>query len=126
MFSCCKSKKKKIIKDPLKEEKELIFEYSRNGQKKNKDQVGQDVSDIITAEIGSNVKYFTIYDGHGVTGKKVRYYYKKAALLAKDELRRILFDERKDIIKLSNREQVEKFFKKAFKSIQKVFKKQVT
>jgi hypothetical protein len=71
IFSYCKKKNKKNTPELVKEEKICIFEYSRNGQKKDKDQVGQDVTDIITSEIGNNIKYFAVYDGHGVRGKEV-------------------------------------------------------
>jgi hypothetical protein len=72
LFSCCKQKKKKQTREATKKEEKIwIYEYSRNGQKKDKEQVGQDVSDIITAEIGPNVKYFAVYDGHGMRGKEV-------------------------------------------------------
>jgi hypothetical protein len=71
LFSCCKQKKKKHKPEIFKEEKDSIFEYSRNGQKKDKDQVGQDVSDIITTELGRNIKYFAVYDGHGIRGREV-------------------------------------------------------
>ena len=71
VLSCCKPKKKKKLIHSVKEEKEHIYEYSRNGQKKDKDQVGQDFSDIITSEIGASVKYFAVYDGHGIKGKEV-------------------------------------------------------
>lgn len=71
LLSSCKKKEKKNTPELIKEEKQCIFEYSRNGQKKDKDQVGQDVTDIITSELGINVKYFAVYDGHGVRGKEV-------------------------------------------------------
>ena len=73
LFNCCKNtKKKKNTLDAVKKEEKInIFEYSRQGQKKDKDQVGQDVYDIIWPELGPNVKFFAVYDGHGSRGKEI-------------------------------------------------------
>lgn len=72
--SCKKSNKKKHnVEKSKKDDKFQIFEFSRQGQKKNKDEVGQDVYEIlINSELGENVKYFAVYDGHGSRGKEVK------------------------------------------------------
>jgi hypothetical protein len=66
---CRKSKKPKA--EAKKEDKAHIFQYSRQGQKKVKEEVGQDAWDVMNTELGANVKYFVVYDGHGSRGKEV-------------------------------------------------------
>ena len=114
-------KKNSKNKKPEEEEKEdntnaLIFSECINGKKKNKDLTGQDTYDIITKELGENIKYFAVYDGHGVKGRE-------ASMMVKYEIRKRLINDRKKISKFFRKEQVEKYFKDAFKNIQKKFEK---
>jgi hypothetical protein len=71
ILDICKKSKNHKKTELKKEEKAYIFEYSKQGQKKNKEEVGQDVWDIINTELGPNIKYFAVYDGHGARGKEV-------------------------------------------------------
>ena len=76
VFNCCKKtkKKKQNVEFSKKEDKLQIFEFSRQGQKKNKDEVGQDAYELlINSELGENIKYFAVYDGHGSRGKEVNF-----------------------------------------------------
>ena len=49
VFNCCKKtkKKKQNVEFSKKEDKLQIFEFSRQGQKKNKDEVGQDAYELL-------------------------------------------------------------------------------
>ncbi len=115
------SKKNQKGKKPEEEEKEdntnaLIFSDCVNGKKKNKELTGQDSHDIITKELGENMKYFAVYDGHGLKGRE-------ASMMLKYEIRKRLINDKKKISKFLRKDQVEKYFKEAFKSIQKKFEK---
>jgi len=113
-----KSSKNKKPEEDEKEDNsnELIFSECINGKKKNKDLTGQDSHDIITKELGENMKYFAIYDGHGIKGRE-------ASMMLKYEIRKRLINDRKKIAKFFRKEQVEKYFRDAFKNIQKKFEK---
>ncbi len=108
-------------KKPEEEEKEdnsnaLIFSECINGKKKNKELCGQDAHDIITKELGENMKFFAVYDGHGLKGRE-------ASMMLKYEIRKRLINDKNKVTKFQRKEQVEKYFKDAFKSIQKKFEK---
>jgi integrin-linked kinase-associated serine/threonine phosphatase 2C len=66
----------------------------------------------MTKELGENVRYFAVYDGHGVKGRD-------AAEGLRKEIRRRLISDRSKISKFIKKESVEKYFTNAFKSIQK-------
>lgn len=87
-----------------------------DGVKKELDQVGQDTFDIIHTGLGRNVRYFAVFDGHGVKGKE-------AAEFARDELKKALLKDIEIIQKLSERKEVEKYFHKLYNKIQSKFKK---
>lgn len=115
------AKKSQKGKKPEDEEKEdnnnaWIFSECVNGKKKNKDLTGQDSHDIITKELGENMKYFAVYDGHGLKGRE-------ASMMLKYEIRKRLINEKKKVAKFLKKEQVEKYFKDMFKTIQKKFEK---
>jgi serine/threonine protein phosphatase PrpC len=102
--------------DPEKEDASNVqIYYSQiNGKKKKEGTTGQDIFDIMTKELGENIKFFAVYDGHGQKGKE-------AAQGVKSELRKKLLKDKSKISKIIRKEQVEKYFKEAFKSIQKKF-----
>jgi serine/threonine protein phosphatase PrpC len=127
MGSLCNKKKiknKKLVKkeeekEEIKDEKantdsahDLIFAHCLNGRKKKEGSSGQDSHDIITYELGENIKYFAVYDGHGEYGQK-------ASQFLRNEIRKSLIKDRSKIPKFVRREQVEKYFKDLFRSIQK-------
>jgi serine/threonine protein phosphatase PrpC len=113
-----KNSKNKKAEDEEKDDNSssLIFSDCINGKKKNKDLTGQDSNDIIIKELGENIKYFAIYDGHGVKGRE-------ASMMLKYEIRKRLINDKKKISKFFRKEQVEKYFKDTFKNIQKKFEK---
>jgi integrin-linked kinase-associated serine/threonine phosphatase 2C len=92
----------------------LIFEANIVGKKKKADLTNQDTTDIITKELGENIKYFAVYDGHGAKGKE-------ASLLIRYEIRRKLVKDKAKIAKFQRKDQVEKYFREMFKYIQKKF-----
>ena len=121
MGSLCDKGKKAKAKVAAEEgaEKEdstslLIYEANIPGKKKKMDMTNQDSSDIITKELGENIKYFAVYDGHGAKGKE-------ASLLARYEVRKKLISDKSKLSKLLRKDQVEKYFKDIFKYIQKKF-----
>ena len=81
LFSSCKKTKTRKKKKVDKEEKKIIFSFSKDGLKKDIDLVGQDNYDVIDKELGEGIKYFAVYDGHGIRGKLASNY-------AKDEIRK--------------------------------------
>jgi len=86
-------------------------------KKKKNDLTGQDANDIITKELGDNIKYFAVYDGHGTKGKE-------ASNMLKYEVHKKLVKDRQKVIKMQKKkkkEQVEKYFKEMFKNIQKKY-----
>jgi len=78
--------------------------------------VGQDSFDIITTEIGLNVKYIAVYDGHGIKGKE-------ASNFAKEEIRKQLIKDKTIISGLNERTAAENYFKNIFNEIQNKFNK---
>ena len=99
-------------KKPEEEEKEdnsnaLVFSECINGKKKNKDLTCQDQNDIITKELGENIKYFVLYDGHGIKGRE-------ASMMLKYEIRKRLINEEKKI---------SKFFRKEGTTRKKIFQR---
>lgn len=129
MGSLC-AKKKRVKKtdskkkDADKEEKEennennqsnlnLIYANVINGRKsKGERYARQDSYDIITKELGENISYFAVYDGHGEFGQE-------ATKFVNMEVRKSLIKDRSKIQKFTNRDQIEKYFKELFKNIQK-------
>ena len=93
-----------------------IFSYAMLGKKKEIDQVGQDVYDEIFPDLGKNIKFIAVYDGHGTKGKE-------AAVLAKDEIRKTLIADSDLLSKLKERKECEKYFKKVFLNVQSKYKK---
>lgn len=77
---------------------------------------GQDTYDIIVNELGINIRFIAIYDGHGIKGYE-------AATLAKEEIHKYLIMERKVVQSLSNRKEVETYFHKMYTKIQSKFRK---
>jgi integrin-linked kinase-associated serine/threonine phosphatase 2C len=92
----------------------LIFEANIPGKKKKADMTNQDSSDIITKELGENIKYFGVYDGHGLKGKE-------ASQVLRNEIRKKLIKDKDKVQKFIRKEQVDKYFKDMFKNIQKKY-----
>jgi integrin-linked kinase-associated serine/threonine phosphatase 2C len=118
MGSLCLKNKKKKIKAKIDEGDLLsanmqIFEANIVGKKKKKESAGQDVSEILV-DLGENVKYFAVYDGHGVKGKE-------AAMLLRYEVSKKLTKDKQKIQNITRKEQVEKYFSILFKNIQKKY-----
>lgn len=67
-------------------------------------------------ELGPNIKYFAVYDGHGIKGAE-------ASQFARDEIRQSLINDKKAVSKFKERKEVEKYFKKLFNNIQAKYKK---
>lgn len=119
IFSCCeKNYNKKKKKVATREDKRIIYSFSREGLKKDIDLIGQDSVDIIDKELGEGTKYFAVYDGHGTKGKM-------ASNLVKEELRKLLIKEKDELIKFADRKSAEAFFKSIFNSVQKKFQKNI-
>ena len=120
MFDCCRKKSRAIRMKPEEiSAKKNIFGFSMLGKKKEIDQVGQDVYDEIYPDLGKNVRFIGVYDGHGSRGKE-------AATLAKDELRKALIDDRDSFAtKLKDRKESDRYFVKLFKSVQNKYKKKL-
>ena len=93
-----------------------IFGFTKDGIKKDADQAGQDSFDIISRELGPNVFYFAVYDGHGIKGRE-------ASSFAREEIHKALIKSKETIQKMQERKEAEKFFSKLFTSVQKKFKK---
>jgi integrin-linked kinase-associated serine/threonine phosphatase 2C len=111
-----KDKKNKVDKNKKKEDKKQIFKSEKIGLKKEKEQAGQDTTDVIQFELGNNIKYFAVYDGHGIKGGE-------ASQFARDEIRQALINNKRTVSKFKDRREVEKYFKKLFFSIQQKYKK---
>lgn len=113
---CLKSRKLKIKNkndnDDMINANMQIFEANIIGKKK-KDLAGQDASEILI-DLGENIKYFAVYDGHGVKGKD-------ASLLLRYEITKKLLRDKYSIQKFVRKDQVEKYFSKLFKTIQKKY-----
>ena len=99
--------------DQLKEDmmQSVIKSYNIKGLKKKMELTDQDTWDIIE-EIAPNVKYFAVYDGHGVKGRE-------ASEGLKKEIHKKLVSDKNKIPKLKELQKVESYFKDLFKSIQK-------
>ena len=80
------------------------------------DQTGQDSYDILLTDIGENIRFFGVYDGHGIKGKY-------AANFIKDEIRKELILNQNNIQKFSEKKDVDKYFKKLYNKIQTKFYK---
>lgn len=111
--------KKKVKNNENFEEREditgsLIYAECINGKKKKNDLTGQDSNDIITRELGENIKYFGVYDGHGIKGRE-------ASMMLKYEIHKNLIKEKKRVQRFVRKEQVDKFFKELFRDIQKKY-----
>ena len=89
----------------------VIKHHNIKGLKKKMELTDQDTWDIIE-DISPNVKYFAVYDGHGVKGRE-------AAEGLRKEINRKLHSDKNKIIKLKELQRVESYFKDLFKSIQK-------
>ena len=89
----------------------VIKAFNIKGHKKKMELTDQDTWDVIE-EISPNVKYFAVYDGHGVKGRE-------AADGLKKEIHKKLVSDKKKIPKLKELSKVESYFKDLFKSIQK-------
>ena len=99
--------------DQFKEDmmQSVIKSYNIKGLKKKMELTDQDTWDIIE-EIAPNVKYFAVYDGHGVKGRE-------ASEGLKKEIHKKLVSDKNKIPKLKELQKVESYFKDLFKSIQK-------
>lgn len=93
-----------------------IYKFEKLGLKKDAGQVGQDTTDIISQEFNNNVRYFAVYDGHGIKGAE-------ASQFVRDEVRQSLLNDKRVLSKMKERKDVEKYFKKLFNNIQAKFKK---
>jgi serine/threonine protein phosphatase PrpC len=82
------------------------------GKKKKMELTNQDVHHIMATELGENVKYFAVYDGHGVKGRD-------AADNLKKEINKRLLSDKKKIAKFRDIMRVEQYFKDLYKNIQK-------
>ena len=80
------------------------------------DQTGQDTYDILLTDLGENIRFFGVYDGHGIKGKY-------AANFVKDEIRKELILNQNNIQKFSEKKDVDKYFKKLYNKIQTKFYK---
>jgi integrin-linked kinase-associated serine/threonine phosphatase 2C len=111
-----KEKTKNKIDDEEKEDNSsmLIFADCINGKKKKNDMTGQDTNDIITKELGENIKFFGVYDGHGTKGRE-------ASLMLKYEIRKKLIKDKSKVQRFIKKEQVEKYFRDLFRNIQKKY-----
>lgn len=122
----------KKIKEKKKSKSILLFKFyklylsrkqiyfaEKHGHKKEKEHVGQDTIDVIASELGPSVKYFAVYDGHGVKGGE-------ASQFAKEEVKQSLINDKKTLGKFKERKQVEKYFKNLFNTIQGRFKKRAS
>jgi integrin-linked kinase-associated serine/threonine phosphatase 2C len=116
------SKKKTKVKNENEEEKEdayyLIFADCINGKKK-KDTAGQDTNDIITKELGDQIKYFAVYDGHGDKGKEASNFFRF-------EARKNMINDKRKIQRFISKPQLDSYFKNLYKSIQKKFEKKTS
>ena len=113
-----KEKKKSKIRLVLLFRKQIYF-AEKHGHKKEKEHVGQDTIDVISVELGPSVKYFAVYDGHGLKGGE-------ASQFAKDEIKQVLINDKKTLSKFKERKQVEKYFKNLFNNVQSKFKKRTS
>ena len=89
----------------------VIKAHNIKGRKKKTELTDQDTYDIIE-NISPNVRYFAVYDGHGVKGREASDYVRR-------EVNRKLIADKKKISKLKDLQKVESYFKDLFKSIQK-------
>ena len=103
------NKRKDQIKDDMMQS--LIKAHSIKGHKKKMDMTGQDVYDIIK-DLSDNVKYFAVYDGHGVKGLQ-------AAEGLKTEIRKKLYMDKNKIANFKDINKVEAYFKNLYRTIQK-------
>lgn len=119
LFSCCqKSYNKKKKKAVTREDKRIIYSFSKDGLKKDTELVGQDSIDIIEKELGEGLKYFAVYDGHGSKGKM-------ASNLVKEEIRKLLIKDKEELVKFADRKSAEAFFKSIYNTVQKKFQKNI-
>ena len=102
-------KKDNINKEDLLQSE--INGHSIKGLKKKMDMTGQDVFDIIK-DLSDNVKYFAVYDGHGIKGLQ-------AAEGLKTEIRKKLYNDKKMISGFKDIKKVEAYFKSLYRTIQK-------
>jgi serine/threonine protein phosphatase PrpC len=116
-------KKKSKVKQENEEEKEdayyLIFADCINGKKRKDTSAGQDTNDIITKELGDQIKYFGVYDGHGDKGREASNFFRF-------EVRKNLVNDKKKIQRFGNKIQVENYFKSLYKGIQRKFEKKTS
>ena len=103
------SKKNEQFKEDMMQS--VIKSHNIKGRKKKMELTDQDAFDIIE-DLSPNVKYFAVYDGHGVKGRE-------AADGLKKEIRKKLIADKKKIPKFKELQKVESYFKDLFKSIQK-------
>ncbi len=120
-LNCCDKNRKNKNKQGKKgmediNSKRTMYASSKDGQKKDMEQVGQDSYDMIWSEFGLPIRYLAVYDGHGLKGKE-------ASQLAKEEIRKALLNDKKNVAALKERKDAEKYFKKLFKAVQGKFKK---
>jgi integrin-linked kinase-associated serine/threonine phosphatase 2C len=91
----------------------LIFANTINGKKsKGERYARQDSYDIITRELGENISYFAVYDGHGEYGQE-------ATKFVNMEIRKNLIKDRTKLQKFTSKEHVERYFRELFKNIHK-------
>ena len=123
LINICRKNKDQISKNKNERknvvEKTLIFFHQIDGKKKEMDLAGQDAYDIITNELGEDVKYFAVYDGHGIKGKE-------ASQLVRYEIRNKLIEDKKTIQNFKYKNEVEEYFSALYKHIQKKTTKRST
>ena len=102
------SKKNEQFKEDMMQS--IIKSHNIKGRKKKMELTDQDAYDIIE-DLSPNVKYFAVYDGHGVKGREAAEHLKK-------EIRQKLVSDKKMIVKFKELEKVESYFKDLFKSFQ--------
>lgn len=104
------SKKKDEFREDMMQSS--IKAFNIQGKKKKMELTNQDVFDIITTDFPVNLKYFAVYDGHGVKGRE-------AADELKKEVRRKLLSDKNKLSKFKELSKVESYFKDLYRKIQK-------
>ena len=67
-------------------------------------------------DLGNNIRYFAVFDGHGVKGKE-------ASDFAKEEIKKALIKDQDIVQKFSDRKDVEKYFHKLYTKVQSKYRK---
>lgn len=106
------SKKREDFREDMMQSS--IKAFNIQGKKKKMELTNQDVFDIITTDFPINLKYFAVYDGHGVKGRE-------AAEELKIEVHKRLLTDKSKLSKMKTFPEVEDYFKTMYKKIQKKF-----